>query len=191
MSCGILPDRVDGQDTDRLRHLLTETGAAILTGLAATPDALVVAAALTLGHRLRQVFPYRSRPSRDAGPVHLHADSFDVVVHIGGVPVRRRDPDEDYVFIQAVQTPGSGGESFVADAYRFANDCGRRDPDPWDFLTSADVDLYGKWADLRGLPAVPRVGRHVEHHYRCWHGREGHSGERFVRILTVRSADAR
>ncbi|TDC05849.1 hypothetical protein E1267_18230 [Nonomuraea longispora] len=80
MSFGILPDRVEGRDTDRVRHLLTETGAAILTGLAATRHALVVTAALTLGHRLRQVFPYRSRPSRDADPVHLHADSFDVVV---------------------------------------------------------------------------------------------------------------
>ncbi|TDE56560.1 hypothetical protein E1295_10370 [Nonomuraea mesophila] len=249
MSFGVVPARVDGHSPDRAGHLLAETGAVILTGLAPTPDALVVAAALVLGHRLRQVFPYRSRPTRDSGPVHLHADSFDVVVDVGGVPARRRDPDEDYVFIQAVRTPDAGGESFVADAYRFADNLQRHDPDLWDFLTGADVDLYGAWANVRGLPATPRVGRHVEYtrtgrrivrrvegavplhrdpdaertreligrfdeavqdmhaalprftlaegetlvldNYRCWHGRDAHTGERHVRILTVRSADAR
>ncbi|MBB3725196.1 hypothetical protein [Nonomuraea dietziae] len=71
MSFGVVPARVGSQNADRAGRLLAETGAVILTGLEPTPDALAVAAALALGHRLRQVFPYRSRPSRDSGPVHL------------------------------------------------------------------------------------------------------------------------
>ncbi|WP_316247661.1 hypothetical protein [Nonomuraea sp. PA05] len=45
-------------------------------------------------------------------------------------------------------------------------------------------------------PTLPRFALDegeilVLDNYRCWHGRDGHSGERLVRILTVRSADAR
>ncbi len=221
----------------------------MLTGLGTSADAPVVAAALVLGSRLREVFPPRRRHSCDGGPVHLHADGFDVVVDVGGVPVRRRDPDEDHVLIQGVAPAASGGESFVADAYRFVEQCAADDPELHAFLTTADVDLYGAWAGLRGLPATPRVGRHVEFtrtgrrivrrtegaaplhrdpeaehvramlgrfaervgsveealprfevpagdilvldNYRCWHGRDPHRGERTVRILTLRTSDAR
>jgi gamma-butyrobetaine dioxygenase len=203
-----------------------------------------------LGSRLRQLFPPRLRRAADAGPVPLHADSLDLVVDVGGVPVRHRDPDEDHVLIQCVRAPASGGESFVADAYRFTDECRTADPELWEFLTGADVDLYGAWApELRGLPATPRVARHVEYtrtgrrivrrtdgaaplhrdpaaahvramldrfektvhaladglprfalaegeillldNYRCWHGRDAHTGDRAVRILTLRTADAR
>ncbi|WP_245834547.1 TauD/TfdA family dioxygenase [Streptomyces aidingensis] len=169
---------------------------------------------------------------------------------VGGVPVRHRDPDEDHVLIQCVHGPASGGASFLVEAYRFVDDCRAADPELWEFLTGADVDLYGAWApQLRGLPAAPRVARHVEYtrtgrrivrradgvvplhrdpaapqvlamldrlaktvrtledglprftpaeggillldNYRCRHGRDAHTGERAVRILTLRTSDAR
>ncbi|MFE1775023.1 TauD/TfdA family dioxygenase [Streptomyces sp. NPDC059008] len=246
---GVVPARVDIGNTDEIRHRLTRDGAVVLTGLDTTSDALVAAAATVLGPRLRQLHPLRQRTSQDGKSVHLHADSFDVVVDVGGVQHRRRDPDEDYVAIQCVQPPTSGGESFVADAYRFVDDCTTADPELREFLTQADVDLYGGWGALRGLPATPRVSRHVEYtrtgrrivrrtdgaaplhrdpdaehiqtmlgrfqkavhdlegalprfelaegdilfldNYRCWHGREPHTGDRSVRIVTLRSSDAR
>ncbi|MGW1373200.1 TauD/TfdA family dioxygenase [Streptomyces sp. NPDC002446] len=160
---GVAPARVDIRNTDEIRQRLAGDGAVILTGLDTTADALVTAAATALGQRLRQVFPLRKRTSQDGKSVHLHADSFDVIVDVGGVQHRRRDPDEDYVAIQCVRPPSSGGESFVADAYRFADDCATTDPELWEFLTQADVDLYGAWGALRGLPATPRVARHVEY----------------------------
>ncbi|WP_079032108.1 MFS transporter [Streptomyces specialis] len=226
-------------------------------GLAPVGLALIAPAADTFGTgpvlgvcaRLRQLFPTRLRHSRDGKPVHLHADSFDVVVDTGGAPVRRRDPDEDHVLVQCVTAAPSGGGSFVLDAYRFVDELAETDPELWEFLTTADVDLYGAWADLRGVPAVPRVGRHVEYtragrrvvrrpdgaaplhrdpdedhiramlarfgervhaleprlprftlapgevllldNYRCWHGRDAHTGDRVVRILTLRTDEAR
>ncbi|UCM91545.1 TauD/TfdA family dioxygenase [Streptomyces marincola] len=247
---GLVPERAPAARAADARRLLARDGAVILTGWESTEDALFTAAAGVLGSRLRQLFPPRLRRAADAGPVHLHADSFDLLVDIGGVPVRHRDPDEDHVLIQCVRAPGSGGRSFLADAYRFADDCRADDPELWEFLTGTDVDLYGAWSpDLRGLPATPRVARHVEYtrtgrrivrraegavplhrdpatahvramldrfgktvraledglprftlaegeillldNYRCWHGREAHTGDRAVRILTLRTTDAR
>ena len=245
-SPGVVPARVPGGRAQKARALLTRDGAVVLTGYENTADALVVAAAQTLGSRLRRLYPHRTRTSRDAGPVHLHADSFDLVVDIGGVPSRRRDPDEDHVLIQCVQPAPSGGDSFALDAYGFVAGLASADPALLDFLTGTDVDLHGEWA---GLPGAPRVGRHVEYtrtgrrivrrtdgaaplhrdpdtehvrglltrfedavqglepalprfrlaegdilvldNYRCWHGRDAHTGERTVRILTLRTADAR
>ncbi|GAA1287375.1 TauD/TfdA family dioxygenase [Saccharothrix xinjiangensis] len=244
---GVLPARVGAHDADEARAVLAETGAVVLTGLPVTADALAVAAAHLYGGRLRQLFPIRERASRDGGPVHLHADSFDQVVDIGGVPSRRRDPDEDAVLVQCARPAPTGGDSFVLDAYRYVDTC--PDRELVDFLTGVDVDLYGEWAGLRGLPATPRVGRHVEHtrtgrrivrrtdgavplhrdpaaehvtamldrfqravhalepdlprvrleegeilavdNYRCWHGRDPHTGDRAVRILTLRTDAAR
>lgn len=240
----MIPARVDAYDQDKAAAALAGDGAVVLTGLDPTPDAPVVAAALVLGGRLRELFPVRERGSRDGGPVHLHADSFDVVVDIGGVPHRRRHPDEDYVLVQCVRAPSAGGASFAVDAYDL-----EFDPELTAFLTDVDVDLYGAWAGLRGLPATPTVARHVEYtrtgrrivrrtdgatplhrdprtdhvtamltrfteavhalepdlprfpltegdillldNYRCWHGRDPHEGDRLVRILTLRTADAR
>lgn len=162
-SFGVVPTHADIKDPTSARRLLAKDGAVVLDGLEPTPDALVIAAASLLGDRLREIFPRRERTSADAGPVHLHADSFDVQVDIGGVVHRRRDPDEDYLLIQCVQPSPSGGESFVADAYRFADHCVTTDPDLWDFLTTCDVDLYGAWPEIRGLPTLPRVARHVEY----------------------------
>ncbi|GAA2106887.1 TauD/TfdA family dioxygenase [Streptomyces synnematoformans] len=247
--CGVVPARVGPEERHLARALLDRHGAVVLTGHDTTADALVVAAAHLLGGRLRELFPLRERPSRDAGPVHLHADSFDLVVDIGGVQRRWRDPDEDYVLVQCLRPAPRGGDSFAADACRFVDDLATTAPELHDFLTAADVDLYGAWAGLRGLPATPRVARHVEHtragrrivrrtdgavplhrdpradhvaamldrftaavhelepalprfrldegdilvldNYRCWHGRDAHHGERLVRILTLRSTDAR
>jgi alpha-ketoglutarate-dependent taurine dioxygenase len=243
---GVVPTRVDAYDQDKARTALAADGAVVLTGLAPTADAPVVAAALVLGDRLRELFPVRERGSRDGGPVHLHADSFDVVVDIGGVPHRRRHPDEDHVLVQCVRSPSAGGDSFAVDAYETVRSF---DPELAAFLTDVDVDLYGAWAGLRGLPATPTVGRHVEYtrggrrivrrtdgavplhrdprtdhvtamlrrfeqavhalepglprfpltegdillldNYRCWHGRDPHEGDRLVRILTLRTDDAR
>ncbi|MCC8242857.1 TauD/TfdA family dioxygenase [Saccharothrix luteola] len=244
---GVVPARVDADDADKARDALAGTGSVILTGLSVTPDALVVAAAHLYGQHLRQLFPIRERASREGGPVHLHADSFDQVVDIGGVPSRRRDPDEDAVLVQCVRPAPTGGDSFLLDAYRYLDTC--PDQELVDFLTDVDVDLYGEWAGLRGLPAAPRVGRHVEYtrtgrriarrtdgavplhrdpdaehitamvdrfqrtvhaleadlprvrleegdilavdNYRCWHGRDPHTGDRAVRILTLRTDAAR
>ena len=233
---------------DEARALLARDGAVVLTGHENTSDALVVAAAQVVGDRLRELYPHRVRTSRDGDPVHLHADSFDVVVDLGGAPQRRRHPDEDHVLVQCARPAPEGGDSFALDAYAFVDHLATADPALHDFLTGTDVDLYGAWAGLRGLPAVPRAGRHVEYtrtgrrvvrrtdgavplhrdpaadhihaqlarlgeavlaaeqalprfrldegdilvldNYRCWHGRDAHRGERTVRILTLRSADA-
>jgi hypothetical protein len=158
---GVVPARVDAHNADKARQALAETGAVVLTGLPVTADALAVAAAHLYGQRLRELFPIRERASRDGGPVHLHADSFDQLVDIGGVLTRRRDPDEDAVLVQCVHPAPTGGDSFVLDAYRYLD----TNPDRAlvDFLTGTDVDLYGAWAGLRGLPATPRVARHVEY----------------------------
>ncbi|RAJ59091.1 alpha-ketoglutarate-dependent taurine dioxygenase [Streptomyces sp. Amel2xB2] len=165
---GVVPERLETQDletqdTDGIAHSLARDGAVVLTGGEPSPRALTVAAALALGERLRRLFPQRMRTSSDGSPVHLHADSFDVVVDVAGVPVRRRHPDEDYALVQLTRRPSSGGESFVADAYRFVDALRTEDPELWEFLTQADVDFYGAWAGLRGLPSTPRAGRHVEY----------------------------
>ncbi|MEV8393490.1 MULTISPECIES: TauD/TfdA family dioxygenase [unclassified Streptomyces] len=246
---GIVPARIPAHDTQRARTLLVRDGAIVLTGYSTTADAPVSAAAQILGSRLRELFPQRLRTSRDGEAVHLHADSFDLVIDIGGIPRRRRDPDEDYVLVQCLHPAPTGGDSFAADAYRFIDNCETTDPELWTFLTGTDIDLYGAWADLRGLPATPRVARHVEYtrtgrrivrrtdgalplhrdpesdhvrtmldhfhdtvhamepalprfsldkgdilvldNYRCWHGRDAHSGDRSVRILTLQSTEAR
>ncbi|MFD5653395.1 TauD/TfdA family dioxygenase [Streptomyces sp. NPDC127039] len=246
---GIAPTRVPHERVHQARELFSRDGAVILTGHENTSDALAVAAAQVIGDRLRELYPHRVRTSRDGTPVHLHADSFDVVVDIGGVPHRRRHPDEDLVIVQCARPAPHGGDSFALDAYAFVDGLTSTDPALSAFLTGSDVDLYGAWADLRGLPATPRIGRHVEFtrtgrrvvrrtdgavpihrdpdadhihtqlgrlteavhdvepslprfrldagdilvldNYRCWHGRDGHTGERTVRILTARSSDAR
>ncbi|MFD0416794.1 TauD/TfdA family dioxygenase [Streptomyces sp. NPDC127108] len=248
--CGIVPPRVPPERVDEAPALLAEHGAVVLSAYGTGgADPLTLAAARVLGARLRELYPQRLRTSRDGGPVHLHADSFDVSVDVGGVPSRRRHPDEDYVFVRCVRPAPSGGHSFALDAGRFVDGLAAADPGLAEFLTGYDVDLYGAWAGLRGLPATPRVGRHVEwtrtgrrilrrtdgavplhrdpeaehvtalldrftrtvhglegalprfrldagdilvlDNYRCWHGRDGHTGERTVRILTVRSTEAR
>ncbi|QFG26236.1 TauD/TfdA family dioxygenase [Actinomadura sp. WMMB 499] len=160
---GVVPARLPSDRPREARELLARDGAVILTGLGTDPGDLAVAAALVLGERLRRIFPHRLRRSPEGGTVHLHADSFDIVGDTGGGPERRRDPDEDHVLIQSVTRAASGGETFVADAYRFADDCAERDPELWEFLTGADVDLYGAWPGIRGLPATPRVARHIEY----------------------------
>ncbi|GAA1533488.1 hypothetical protein GCM10009678_14760 [Actinomadura kijaniata] len=248
-SVGVVPARIDASEADRARERLVQDGAVILTGLETGADNLTVAAALVLGGRIRRLFPHRRRHSTDGGTVHLHADGFDVVVDVVGVPERRRHPDEDHVLVQCVRPADEGGESFVADAYRFTDHCAEADPELWAFLTGTDVDLYGAWAGLRGLPATPRVARHVEYtrtgrrivrrtdgavplhrdpdedhtramlerfehavrrlepalprvlldegdilvldNHRCWHGRDAHTGDRVVEILTLLTCDAR
>ncbi|WP_199443667.1 TauD/TfdA family dioxygenase [Umezawaea beigongshangensis] len=241
---GIVPERVAATDP-AARRALTDTGAVVLTGLPAVPDSLAVAAALLFGSGLRELYPHRTRRSTDGGLVPLHADSFDVVVDVAGTPTRRRHPDEDHVLIGLAQQAPTGGESFALDAHEFTDSL---PADLRAFLSGTDVDLYGRWAGTRGLPAAPRVGRHVEHtrsgrritrrtdgavplhrdpdtehitamlsrfddeiarvhpvlprfaldvgdvlvldNYRCWHGRDPHSGERTVHIQTLRTADA-
>ncbi len=142
------------------RDALAETGGVVLTGLPIEPGSLAVAAALLFGSGLRELYPHRTRRTVDGGLVSLHADSFDVVVDIGGTPVRRRHPDEDHVLLQLVEQAPSGGESFAVDAHAFTDSL---PADLRAFLTDIDVDLYGRWAGIRGLPATPRVARHVEY----------------------------
>lgn len=248
----VVPTRRELTDlgsTAELRKALDADGAVILTGLPPVTDALPLAAAAALGDRLEHLFPIRRRAAADGGRVRLHADSFDLTVDTGTGPLRRRDPDEDYVLIQLEQPPATGGGNFVADAYAFADACAAADPRLWRFLTDYDVDLYGAWPEIRGLSSPPRVARHVEYtrtgrrimrrgdgavplhrepaaehvaamlrrfdavvddlepalprvelargdilvldNYRCWHGRDPHTGERSVHILTLRSTRAR
>ncbi|MGW8065396.1 TauD/TfdA family dioxygenase [Streptomyces ziwulingensis] len=160
---GVTPARVPQERVRRARDLLARDGAVILTGHENTSDALVVAAAQVVGDHLRELYPHRVRTSRDGAPVHLHADGFDIRVDIGGVPHRRRHPDEDHVLLQCARPAPEGGASFALDAYAFVDGLAASDPVLHDFLTGTDVDLYGAWAGLRGLPATPRVARHVEY----------------------------
>ncbi|SCK30196.1 TauD/TfdA family dioxygenase [Streptomyces sp. WMMB 322] len=160
---GLVPERLDMGCADAVSSCLARDGAVVLTGQAPSARTLTVAAAFALGEQLRQLFPQRQRSSSEGSPVHLHADSFDVVVDVAGVPTRRRHPDEDFALVQLTRPPLSGGESFVADAYRFVDTLRTADPELWEFLTVTDVDFYGAWAGLRGLPSTPRAGRHVEY----------------------------
>ncbi|MEV5829805.1 TauD/TfdA family dioxygenase [Spirillospora sp. NPDC052242] len=160
---GILPARLPADRAAEARGPLERDGAVVLTGFGTDPGDLSVAAALVLGHRLRRLFPHRRRGGTDGGTVHLHADGFDIVVDTGGAAERRRHPDEDHVLIQCVRPADAGGASFIADAYRFVDECAADDPELWEFLTGADVDLYGAWTGIRGMPATPRVARHVEY----------------------------
>lgn len=154
----LLPRRFAADDRSA-RAELAATGGVVLTGLGGGPDSLAVAAALLFGARLRELFPVRTRRSADDGPVALHNDSFDVVVDVAGVPVRRRHPDEDHVLLTVETRPEDGGASFAADAHAVTD---AFPPDLRAFLHESDVDLFGRWAGIRGLPSVPRVGRHVE-----------------------------
>ncbi|WP_218920479.1 TauD/TfdA family dioxygenase [Lentzea guizhouensis] len=224
------------------RDALAETGGVVLTGLPVEPSSLAVASAVLFGSGLRELYPHRTRRSVDGDLLSLHADSFDVVVDVGGKPVRRRHPDEDFVLLQLVEQAPSGGESFAVDAHAFTDSL---DADLRAFLAEVDVDLYGQWTGIRGLPATPRVARHIEYtrtgrritrrtdgaaplhrdpatdhvtamlrrldeevarvqptlprfrldegdvlvldNYRCWHGRDPHSGARTVHIQTIRT----
>ncbi|WP_306746436.1 TauD/TfdA family dioxygenase [Saccharothrix yanglingensis] len=241
---GLVPEQVDATDP-AARRVLTETGAVVLTGLPAVPDSLAVAAALLFGTGLRELYPHRTRRSVDGAVVPLHADSFDLVVDLAGTPTRRRHPDEDHVLVMLARQAPTGGGSFALDAHAFTDSLPQ---DLRTFLAATDVDLYGRWAGTRGLPATPRVGRHIEYtrggrritrrtdgavplhrdpdteyttamlsrftaevdrvqptlprftlaegdvlaldNYRCWHGRDPHTGERATHIQTLRTADA-
>lgn len=240
----IVPDRVPAADP-AARDLLAQTGAAIVTGLPVHPDSLAVAAAALFGAALRELYPHRTRRSTDGDVVDLHADSFDILVDTAGVPTRRRHPDEDYVLVLLARQARSGGDSFALDAHAFTDSL---PAELRAFLTGTDLDLYGRWADIRGVPATPRVGRHIEYtrtgrritrrtggaiplhrdpdaeyatamlarldeevrrvqstlprfrlhpgdilvldNYRCWHGRDPHTGERVVHIQTLRTDQA-
>ncbi|MFD5826371.1 TauD/TfdA family dioxygenase [Lentzea sp. NPDC060358] len=155
----MIPARVPALDP-AARRALADTDAVVLTGLPNSPASLPVAAARLFGTSLRELFPHRTRTSVDGGVVGLHADSFDVVVDVGGRQVRRRHPDEDHVLISLAAAAPEGGLSFVLDAHEFTDSL---DAELMDFLTGTDVDLYGRWAQTRGLPAAPRVARHVEY----------------------------
>ncbi|HEX7309060.1 TauD/TfdA family dioxygenase [Lentzea sp.] len=155
----MIPARLSALDP-AAREALAETGAVVLTGLPNSPESLPVASALLFGTSLRELFPHRTRTSVDGGMVGLHADSFDIVVEIAGKPVRRRHPDEDHVLVLLASQAPRGGQSFVLDAHEFVDSL---DAELTAFLTGTDVDLYGRWAQTRGLPATPRAGRHVEY----------------------------
>ncbi|MEH1098526.1 TauD/TfdA family dioxygenase [Micromonospora sp. CPCC 205561] len=155
----IVPERLAAADP-AARRLLAQTGAVVLTGLPAHPDSLAVAAATLFGTGLRELYPHRTRRSVDGGAVGLHADSFDIVVDLAGAETRRRHPNEDHVLVMLARQAPSGGESFALDAHAFTDSL---PADLRAFLRGVDLDLYGRWAGTRGLPATPRVGRLVEY----------------------------
>lgn len=185
---GVTPERVAVRDVRGARHAL--------------------AAAYLYGQDLRQLFPVWERASHDGGPVPLHADSFDQIVDVGGVADRRRDPDEDAVLVQCVRPAPSGGDSFVLDAYRYLDSLAdteliarRTDGavplhrDPAAQHVTAMLDRFHR--TVRELePDLPRFPLGTGEilaidNYRCWHGRDPHTGDRVVRILTMRTAAAR
>lgn len=170
---GIRPERVPAADAEQARKLVQRDGAVVLSGLPVSPDSVVVAAAYVLGARLRQLFPVRHRGSAAGGVVAFHNDSFNVVVDVAGVPTRLRDPNEDYVLIQAGRQAAVGGESVLADGYLLADRLRDHDPELYAFLTGSDVDYFGAWSDLPGVPKAPYVCRHIE-----W----TRAGRRIVRI---------
>lgn len=94
LSSGVTPSRIDHRDPTPARQRLSDAGAVVLTGLSPGPDTLVLAAALLHSERLRQLFPLAGTTSCNGATVHLHSDSFDVQVDIGGVLARRRVPVE-------------------------------------------------------------------------------------------------
>ncbi|WP_416904470.1 TauD/TfdA family dioxygenase [Micromonospora echinospora] len=159
MTVAVVPDRLAARDPEA-RRLLDGKGAVVLTGLPAHPDSLAVAAATLFGAGLRELYPHRTRRSVDGAVVGLHGDSLDIVVDMAGLETRRRHPNEDYVLVMLVRQAPAGGESFALDAHAFTDSL---PADLLAFLRDTDVDLYGRWAGIRGLPATPRVGRHIEY----------------------------
>lgn len=159
---GLVPERVAAADAEGARKLLQRDGAAVLTGLPVSPDSLVVAAAYVFGAGLRQVFPVRHRGSAAGGTVAFHTDGFNVVVDVAGVPTRLRDPNEDHLLIQSARRAPEGGRSVLADASALARRIRDHDPELYAFLTGTDVDYFGAWTELPGVPKAPYVCRHLE-----------------------------
>ena len=159
---GLVPERVAATDGEGARKLIQRDGAVVLTGAPVSPDSLVVAAAHVFGAGLRRVFPVRHRGSEAGGTVAFHTDGFNVVVDVGGVPTRLRDPNEDYVLIQAAKRAAEGGRSVVADASALVARLREHDPELYGFLAGADVDYFGAWTGLPGVPKAPYVCRHLE-----------------------------
>jgi gamma-butyrobetaine dioxygenase len=156
---GFEPGRARGAEA---RALLDRDGAVILDGLPREPDSLVLAAAEVLGTRLSRLYPVRERGSDRGDHIALHNDSHHIAVDVHGRTTRLRDPDEDYVLLQVVRQAEAGAASVIVDGYRALDAIRDAHPDLWNFLTTVDVDFYGAWDPVRGVPTTPQVCRHVE-----------------------------
>jgi gamma-butyrobetaine dioxygenase len=151
-----------------------------------------VAAALLLGDRLRELFPHRLRASGDAGPAHPHADSFDLLVDVGlyGAWAGLRGlPSSSRVGRHVEYT--RAGRRIVRRADGAAPP--HRDPDAdrvRAMLTGCEHAVHEPELTLPRF-RLDEGDVLVPDNRRCRHGRDAHAGDRTVRILTLRSTDAR
>jgi gamma-butyrobetaine dioxygenase len=157
---GVVPARVDAREC---RAVLERDGAVIVPNTPTDPDELAVAAARTLGGRLRALTGIRPQGGTDSPPLGLHSDGANVVVDIHGRTVPLREPDEDYLYMLCTSPAPSGGDSVLIDGYGLIDQLVRTAPELHAFLTRCDVDYFGGWrTPARGVPATPLVRRLVE-----------------------------
>jgi gamma-butyrobetaine dioxygenase len=157
---GVVPARVD---VPQSRAVFERDGAVIVPGTPTDPDELVVAAARTLGGRLRALTGIRQQGGTDSPALGLHSDGANVVVEIHGRRVPLREPDEDYLYMLCSSPAPSGGDSVLIDGYALVDRLAEAAPELHAFLTRCDVDYFGGWrTPARGVPATPLVRRLVE-----------------------------
>jgi gamma-butyrobetaine dioxygenase len=157
---GVAPARVDVQE---FRAVFERDGAVIVPNTPADPDELVVAAARTLGGRLRALTGIRLQGGTDSPALALHSDGAYVEVEIHGRRVPMREPDEDYLDMLCTSPAPSGGDSVLIDGYALVEHLAEAAPELHAFLTRCDVDFFGgSRTPARGVPTTPLVRRIAE-----------------------------
>lgn len=157
-----LPTRVGVDDVSEARELLARDGAVILTESPVEPDALVRAAAMVLGTRLRHLEDVRSRTTESGGELVLHTDGVHVVVDIHGRHTQQRDHDIDFVLVLCETPAPVGGESVTVDGYRLVERIRRDRPELYEFMTTVDVDFTSGVRELEAHRQPPRACRMIE-----------------------------
>jgi gamma-butyrobetaine dioxygenase len=157
---GVVPSRVDVREC---RAVFERDGVVIVPNTRTDPEELVVAAARTLGGRLRALTGIRPQGGTDSPALGLHSDGANVVVEVHGRRVPLREPDEDYLYMLCSSPAPSGGDSVLIDGYALIDQLADVAPELHAFLTRCDVDYFGGWrTPARGVPATPLVRRLVE-----------------------------
>lgn len=144
--------------------VLATDGVVRVPGAGDDPEVLVVAAARSLGGRLRELFGIRPQGGTDSPVLGLHNDGAFLEGDVHGRTVRLRDPDEDFLLMHCSAPAPSGGDSVLVDGYALADRLATDDPGLHAFLTGTDVDFFGSRVNPpRGVPNTPLLRRMIEH----------------------------